>query len=72
MTVTATSYTQVPVDKHVEAVRKQLQDRMIVGFRKYGVNTERTDLHISEWLQHLQDELMDAAVYVEVLKGKIK
>lgn len=71
MTVIATSYTQVPVDKHVEAVRQQLYNRMIHGYHKYGVNTERMDLNVLEWLQHLQEELMDACVYVETLKEKV-
>jgi hypothetical protein len=39
---------------------------------KYGVNTERTDLTTLEWLQHLQEELMDASVYIEKLKHEIK
>tara|TARA_B110001454_G_scaffold194106_1_gene195424 strand:+ start:1599 stop:1832 length:234 start_codon:yes stop_codon:yes gene_type:complete len=38
---------------------------------KYGVNTERTDLSILEWLQHLQEELMDATVYIEKLKSEM-
>jgi len=32
---------------------------------------ERNDLTLLEWLQHLQEELMDAAVYVEKLKSEI-
>ena len=41
--------------------------RAEVGKAKYGVTMERTDLNIVEWLTHLQEELMDAAVYVERL-----
>ena len=41
------------------------------GMRKYGVNTDRTDLSTMEWLQHLQEELMDACVYVEKLKSEL-
>ena len=66
----AHTYTQVPVDKHVESVRKQLQERMIHGYAKYGTNTERKDLSTKDWLQHLQEELMDACVYIETLKEK--
>ena len=33
---------------------------------------ERTDLNTTEWLTHLQEELMDAAVYVERLMGDIQ
>ncbi len=59
------------MDKNVENVVKQLRDREEEGMRKYGVNTERKDLNTLEWLQHLQEELMDASVYIEKLKGEI-
>jgi len=42
------------------------------GYIKYGVTTERDDLSTLEWLQHFQEELMDACVYIEKLKGEIK
>ena len=60
------------MDKNVENVVKQLRDREEEGLLKYGVNTERTDLSTLEWLQHLQEELMDASVYIEKLKNKIE
>ena len=60
------------MDKNVENVVKQLRDREEEGLLKYGVNTERTDLSTLESLQHLQEELMDASVYIEKLKGEIK
>ena len=60
------------MDRNVENVIKQLRDREEEGLRKYGVNTERTDLTSLEWLQHLQEELMDASVYIEKLKNEIK
>ena len=59
-------------DRNVENVVKQLRDREEEGLRKYGVNTERTDLTSLEWLQHLQEELMDASVYIEKLKNEMK
>ena len=60
------------MDKNVENVVRQLRDREEEGLRKYGVNTERTDLTSLEWLQHLQEELMDASVYIEKLKNEFK
>jgi hypothetical protein len=60
------------MDKNVENVVKQLRDREEEGMIKYGVNTERTDLSTLEWLQHLQEELMDASVYIEKLKNEMK
>lgn len=55
-------------------VAKRVADRIInraeTGMKKYGVNLERGDLTTGEWLQHLQDELLDAAAYVERLKAE--
>lgn len=59
-------------DKNVEAVREQLLNRMKTGYEKYGVTTERVDIGLLGWLQHLQEELMDAAVYVERIKDELK
>jgi hypothetical protein len=59
-------------DINVENVCKALKQREQTGMIKYGVNTERTDLSTLEWLQHLQEELMDASVYIEKLKGQIQ
>lgn len=52
-------------DRNVEAVRAKLLARSEVGLRKYGVTTERGDLSVRDWLTHLQEELMDACVYIE-------
>ena len=60
------------MDKNVENVVKQLRDREEEGLLKYGVNTERKDLSTLQWLQHLQEELMDASVYIEKLKNEMK
>jgi hypothetical protein len=54
-------------DANVAAVRRKLRDRERAGLRKYGVTTERTDLSTLDWLNHLQQEMMDASVYLEVL-----
>ena len=60
------------MDRNVENVITQLRSREEQGLLKYGVNTERTDLSTLEWLQHLQEELMDASVYIEKLKNEMK
>jgi hypothetical protein len=59
-------------DSNVQAVRQMLQDRMVAGYNKYGVTTERTDIDLLGWLQHLQEELLDASVYIERLKNEVK
>jgi hypothetical protein len=60
------------IDKNVENIREMLYNRMKTGYQKYGVTTERTDIDLMGWLQHLQEELLDAAVYIERLKKEIK
>ena len=52
-------------DHNVEAVRQKMLDRSKVGFSKYGVTTERTDIDLAGWLNHLQEALMDAAIYCQ-------
>jgi hypothetical protein len=59
-------------DPNVTAVMELLKQRSLVGLNKYGTTTMRTDLDILDWLQHLQEELCDAAVYVEVLRNKLR
>lgn len=59
-------------DRNVEAVILKHRQRAARGLEKYGVTTERTDLTTREWFQHCQDELMDAAVYLEVLMGRLE
>ena len=62
-------YTDVKImDSNVENVCKALKKREEKGMNTYGVSTDRTDLTTEEWLQHLQEELMDACVYIEKLK----
>lgn len=60
------------MDKNVVNVVKQLESREKIGYIKYGVTTERTDLDLLQWLQHLQEELMDACVYIERIKSEVK
>ena len=60
------------MDRNVKNVIVQLRDREEKGMSKYGVNTERKDLSTLEWLQHLQEELMDATVYIEKLKSEME
>jgi hypothetical protein len=57
-------------DKNVEAIVTKHRQRAAVGLKKYGVTTERTDLTISQWLQHAQDEAMDLAIYLQRLIGE--
>lgn len=54
-------------DPNVESVRRKLLERSQVGIQKYGVTTDKAGLSRRDWLVHFQQELMDAAVYIEAL-----
>lgn len=59
-------------DKNVVAIIKQFEDRMEKGYKKYGVTTaDDTKTDLVGWLQHLQEELMDACVYIERTKQEL-
>lgn len=59
-------------DTIVESVINQFSKRSERGIDKYGVTLNRTDLSTLEWLKHLQEELMDATLYIEKLKQELK
>ena len=60
--------TYASEDPIVAAVIRKMYQRSQVGIKKYGTTMERDDLSFSEWLMHLQDELLDAAIYCMKLK----
>lgn len=59
-------------DKIVKAVIKNFEKRSIIGYLKYGTTLERNDLSFLQWINHLQEELMDATLYLEKLKDETK
>lgn len=54
-------------DPIVARVRARLLMRSEAGQNKYGTTMTRNDLTRLDWLRHLQEELLDAAVYAERL-----
>jgi len=55
-------------DSIVEGVIDQFRTRAEQGEAKYGTTMDRNDLTPMQWIQHLQEELMDAVVYLEKIK----
>lgn len=55
-------------DSIVDAIVDKFIDRSRVGKAKYGTDLDREDYSLSEWLTHLQEELMDAVNYIERIK----
>ena len=55
-----------PKDAIVAKVIEAYKTRSEVGIAKYGTTLE--DNNTDDFLQHLQEELMDASLYIEKLK----
>ena len=58
-------------DSIVNDVVKKYLERSAVGIQKYGTTLDRNDLSTEDWLTHLQEELMDATLYLERLRKEI-
>jgi hypothetical protein len=57
-------------DPVVERVVDKFVGRSDVGYKKYGVTLEEDPSKMLEWLNHLQEELMDAVLYLQKAKEK--
>ena len=55
-------------DTIVQAVVEKFLQRAAFGKKKYGTTLDRDDLAPTDWIQHAQEELMDAILYLEKLK----
>jgi len=54
-----------------EPVIAKLRSRAAIGIVKYGVTVADSPASTTDWIAHLQEELMDALVYLERLKQDI-
>jgi hypothetical protein len=59
-------------DRIVDNVINQFAIRSKKGVEKYDVTLERNDVDLLGWVQHLQEELMDAVLYVERIKDELQ
>ena len=55
-------------DPVVKRVVNKFVSRSDVGFAKYGVTLQDDPSKMFEWLNHLQEELMDAVLYLQKAK----
>ena len=55
-------------DNIVESVIEKYIDRSEKGIEKYGTTLQNNLLTFDEWITHLQEELMDATLYLEKIK----
>ena len=59
-------------DKTVEKVVTKFVGRSEIGLHKYGSTLYENPLELSAWLLHLQEELMDAVLYIERAKQELR
>ena len=55
-------------DPVVERVVDKFKQRSDVGYEKYGITLEDDPSKVVDWLNHLQEELMDAVLYLQKAK----
>jgi hypothetical protein len=65
-------FTKEDTDSIVLSIVKKFKDRAIIGKEKYGTDLDRSDLSLTDWLQHAQEEHMDAILYLEKIKKIIE
>lgn len=64
---TITSFPQT-TDTIVNNVVAKFIQRSNLGIQKYNTTLDRNDLSILDWINHVQEELQDAILYLERLK----
>ena len=60
------------LDSVVTSVIDQFTARAQMGKAKYGVDLDRTDLTLLEWIEHAKQEHMDAILYLEKIKQTLE
>ena len=55
-------------DSDVRSIVNKFLQRSSFGKQKYGTDLDRKDLSTFDWINHAQEELMDAILYLEKLK----
>lgn len=58
-------------DSIVKNIINKFISRSEMGKMKYGTDLDRKDLSVLEWIQHAQEEHMDAILYLEKLKQEL-
>ena len=59
-------------DSIVDSIIDQFVSRASFGKTKYGVDLDREDLSVLEWIEHAKQEHMDAILYLEKLKKTVE
>ena len=55
-------------DPVVERIVDKFVGRSNVGYKKYGITLDKDPQEMFVWLNHLQEEMMDAVLYLQKAK----
>ena len=61
-----------PKDEIIERVVQKFLNRSEVGFKKYGVTLKDDYQPLGKWLTHIQEELMDAILYIQAAREELR
>lgn len=59
-------------DSVVKSIIDKFKQRSETGIKKYGTTLDRNDLNLDQWLNHLEEELMDAILYCHRIRKELK
>ena len=59
-------------DKIIQQVIEKIKKRSDVGYKKYGVTLYDDNQPLDGWLNHIQEELMDAVNYIEKARMSLR
>jgi GR25 family glycosyltransferase involved in LPS biosynthesis len=69
--ISSTKEVSYTADSVVNTVIESFIQRSNLGLQKYGTTLDREDLKVLDWIQHAQEEHMDAILYLEKLKREV-
>mgnify|MGYP003111656094 CR=1 FL=1 len=64
----STAKTEEETDPIVESVKKKYDERSKKGIKEYGTTLQNSKESFEDFLNHLQEELIDSVLYLEKLK----
>ena len=53
------------MSKTLELVIQDMNNRELLGIKKYGTTMDRKDLSLRDWLQHAYEESLDKSLYLK-------
>ncbi len=59
-------------DSVIQSIINKFISRGKLGLQKYGTTLDRNDLSLLDWINHAQEEHLDAILYLEKIRQEIQ